>query len=75
MKKSTDITNRLRKVRVFIGWLGLLIATPFFIWGLLGLLGLVPSMLQVFGISGIRIPASITIIGLLVAAIGFWDYD
>ncbi|MFA0809635.1 hypothetical protein [Microbulbifer epialgicus] len=67
---------RLSKTtRFIIGWVGLLIAAPFFLWGLAGLLGVVPSMLKVFGIEGLRVPAGITIIGLVIAAIGFWDYE
>ena len=53
------------------GWLGVVIATPFFLWVPLGLIGLVPSMIDVFGIVGLRIPAGVTIAGLLLAAIGF----
>ncbi len=53
------------------GWLGVVIATPFFLWVPLGLIGLVPSMIDVFGIVGLRIPAGVTVAGLLLAAIGF----
>ncbi|MBK8537402.1 MAG: hypothetical protein IPL59_21225 [Candidatus Competibacteraceae bacterium] len=52
---------------------GLLITAPLFVWFLLGLLGLVPSMVQVFGPDGVRTPASIVVAGLLIAALGFWD--
>ncbi|WP_353375825.1 hypothetical protein [Microbulbifer sp. NBRC 101763] len=75
MKKKADTVSRSKKFRLIIGWIGLLVAMPFFFWALFGLLGMVPSILQVFGITGMRIPASITIIGLLMAAVGFWDYD
>jgi len=53
------------------GWLGVVIAVPFFLWALLGLTGLVPSMIDIFGVVGMRIPGSVTIAGLLLAAIGF----
>ena len=53
------------------GWVGVVIATPFFLWVPIGLTGLVPSMVDVFGIVGIRIPAAVTIAGLLLAAVGF----
>lgn len=55
--------------------LGLLIVAPLALWLPLGWLGLVPSMVEVFGVPGLRAPASIAILGLLIAAIGFWDYD
>jgi VIT1/CCC1 family predicted Fe2+/Mn2+ transporter len=52
---------------------GLLIAAPFFLWFFLGLLGLVPSIVQVFGPAEVRTPAAIVVAGLLIAALGFWD--
>jgi len=53
------------------GWVGVIIATPFFLWVPLGFTGLVPTMIDVFGVVGLRIPAAITIAGLLLAAVGF----
>ena len=55
------------------GFLGVAIAAPFFIWVPLGLIGLTPSMIDVFGIVGLRFPAAVTISGLLLAAIGFHE--
>ncbi|MFT5549105.1 MAG: hypothetical protein ACJA0I_001387 [Gammaproteobacteria bacterium] len=54
-----------------VGWIGVIIATPFFLWVPLGFTGLVPSMIDVFGVVGLRIPAAVTIAGLLLAAVGF----
>jgi len=56
------------------GWFGVLMALPFFIWVPAAWIGLVPSMVDVFGVVGLRVPASITIGGLLLAAIGFHDF-
>lgn len=53
------------------GCLGLVIAAPFFLWVPLGLIGLTPSLIDVFGVVGLRFPAAVTIGGLLLAAIGF----
>jgi len=64
--------NNLRARRV-IGSTGILLALPFFVWLPLGMLEFVPSMVDVFGITGLRIPASITVAGLLIAAIAFWE--
>ncbi|MDJ0958040.1 MAG: hypothetical protein QNI91_14330 [Arenicellales bacterium] len=61
------------RYRHYLGWFGLGLALPFFIWVLLSWLGATPSMVEVFGIAGIRIPASITIAGLLFAAVGFHE--
>ncbi|MFT6754397.1 MAG: hypothetical protein ACJA2O_004602 [Candidatus Azotimanducaceae bacterium] len=54
-----------------VGWLGVIIAAPFFLWVPLGFTGLIPSMIDVFGVVGLRIPAGVTIAGLLLSAIGF----
>ncbi len=54
-----------------LGWLGLALAAPFFVWAPLAAVAPVPSMIDVFGVVGLRIPASITIAGLLLAAVGF----
>ena len=56
-----------------IGSVGILLAFPFFVWLPLGALEFVPSMVDVFGVTGLRTPASITVAGLLIAAIAFWD--
>ena len=53
------------------GWVGVVVAAPFFLWVPLGFTGLIPSMIDVFGIVGLRIPAAVTIAGLLIAAVGF----
>lgn len=62
-----------RSVRRFLGVLGAATAAPFFAWLVLGFLDSVPSMLEVFGMAGLRIPASMTVGGLLLAAIGFYE--
>jgi len=59
--------------RRMLGVLGAITALPFFAWLPLGLLEFVPSMMDVFGIPGLRIPASLTIGGLLVAAVAFYE--
>jgi len=73
--KETLISERQAKVKSstlrVIGYLGLALAAPFFLWVPLGLTGLTPSMIDVFGVVGLRFPASVTISGLLLAAIGF----
>jgi len=64
--------GKIRLLRA-AGFLGVAIAAPFFIWVPLGLIGLTPSMIDVFGIVGLRFPAAVTISGLLLAAIGFHE--
>ncbi|MBB5211811.1 hypothetical protein [Microbulbifer hydrolyticus] len=59
--------------RRWLGYAGLVVVLPWAVWLVLGLFGWAPSMVAVFGIPGLRIPASIAIAGLLIAAIGFWQ--
>lgn len=68
----SDRKNVLRARRV-IGAVGIFLALPFFVWLPLGMLESVPSMVDVFGVIGLRIPASTTVAGLLIAAIAFWE--
>ena len=62
-----------RRVRRAIGWFGVLLAAPFFLWLVAGLLPGVPSMLEVFGLVGLRTPAAFAIGGLLLGAFGFHE--
>lgn len=73
--RSTGSGGRTRSVRVrrVIGVMGVAAALPLFVWLPLGWLQVVPSVVDVFGVVGIRYPASMTIGGLLVAAICFYD--
>lgn len=68
--RMNDERPSLSLLRV-AGWVGVVVATPFFLWVPLGFTGLIPSMIDVFGIVGLRIPAAFTIAGLLLAAVGF----
>ena len=62
-----------RRVRRVIGWTGIVMALPFFVWLLAGFVPGVPNIIEVFGVSGLRTPAAVTIAGLLLAAFGFHD--
>lgn len=63
----------LRRLQRLTGIAGVVLAAPFFVWLPLGLLQGVPSMVDIYGMAGLRIPAAVTICGLLVAAIGFYE--
>jgi len=54
--------------------LGIAMVLPFLIWLVLGWLPGIPSIVDVFGVTGLKIPAGIVIGGLLLAAIGFEDF-
>lgn len=73
--RSTGWARFGRRVRVrhVVGVMGIGVALPFFVWLPLGWLDSVPSMVDVFGMMGLRYPASMTIGGLLVGAICFYD--
>jgi hypothetical protein len=62
-----------RRVRRAFGWLGIVLSLPFFVWLAIGLVPGIPSMVDVFGIPGLRTPAAITIAGLLLGAFGFHE--
>jgi hypothetical protein len=57
-----------------LGAIGVLATVPVFAWLPLGMLESVPSMIDVFGVAGLRIPASVVVGGLLLAAIGFFEW-
>lgn len=54
--------------------LGISMAIPFFIWVPLGLLPSIPSIIDVFGIDGLKLPTGIVIGGLMLAAIGYEEF-
>lgn len=56
-----------------LGVAGVATALPFFVWLPLGWLETVPSMVDVFGVAGLRTPAGMTVAGLLLAAVGFHE--
>ena len=74
LKNFIDNQDRLLSARRIAGFFGLAMALPFFVWLPMGWIGWVPSVVDVFGITGLRIPASITVAGLLIAAVGFWEF-
>lgn len=75
MKNLFDKFSHSRKACLGLGVIGLLLVAPFVLWLPLGWLGVVPTMVETFGVPGLRIPASVVIAGLLMAAVGFWEYD
>lgn len=75
MRKQRHIREpgTFKRFRLVLGIAGCVMASVFFAWLLLGLVPGIPSMIDVFGVSGMRTPASITIAGLLLGAIGFYE--
>ena len=67
-EKALVFTRRLLRL------LGILMVLPFALWLLLGWIPGIPSIIDIFGITGLKIPAGIVIGGLLIAAIGFEDF-
>lgn len=60
-------------MKTFFRVLGIAMALPFLIWVPLGFLPAMPSIIDVFGIDGLKEPTGVVIGGLLLAAIGFED--
>jgi hypothetical protein len=54
--------------------LGILMAVPFFIWVPLGFVPSIPSIIDIFGMDGLKLPTGIVIGGLMLAAIGYEDF-
>ena len=65
--------SALSVIRKALGVFGVLIALPFAAWLPLSLFSAVPSMVDVFGMDGLRTPTSFVIGGLLIAALGFYE--
>jgi len=63
----------LSRRRRLLRYAGIGLALPWALWLMAGLFEGVPSMRDVFGIPGLKLPAAIAIAGLLIAAIGFWQ--
>ena len=63
-----------RRSRRILGWIGVIVVIPVFLWLPLGVLPFVPNMIEVFGIEGLRTPAAIAVAGLMLAAIGFHEF-
>ena len=59
------------KLRILVGSFGLIVSTLMLVWLITSLLGLTVSIIDVFGLEGLRIPAGIAIGGLMLAAVGF----
>jgi hypothetical protein len=69
----TDCCRQAGTLRAAAGIMGVALAGFFMAWLLLGWVGWVPAMADIFGIEGMRTPAAFTVGGLLLAAIAFWE--
>jgi len=64
----------LSQSRFFLGVLGIGVASAFFVWLLAGWFKWMPSLVDFFGVEGLRTPAAITVGALLLAAISLWEW-
>ena len=68
-------SDKMRAItRRFLRVVGILMFLPFAVWLLVGWIPGIPSIIDVFDVTGLKIPAGIAIGGLLIAAIGFEDF-
>ncbi|MBT8144383.1 MAG: hypothetical protein KJO55_06760 [Gammaproteobacteria bacterium] len=65
------IVSRRKRIALFVG---VAMFASFVAWLIIGLIPAAPSMVDVFGIEGLRYPAGIAVLGLLLAAYGCWNY-
>jgi hypothetical protein len=70
-KPTVQSRTTVSLVRTILGTLGLLATGLLFVWLVLGWIGFTYSILDVFGMAGIRYPAGVAIGGLLLAAVSF----
>ena len=73
-KQSKSDRALLKTAKKVARVLGVILALPFFIWLPLSLVPAIPSIIDVFGIGGLRIPTGFVIGGLMLAAFGFEDF-
>ena len=71
MNNRSPFAEAIKKV---LRLLGILMAVPFFIWVPLGLIPSIPSVIDIFGMDGLKVPTGIVIGGLMLAAIGYEDF-
>jgi len=71
LNNRSPFAEALKKV---LRVLGILMAVPFFIWVPLGLIPSIPSVIDIFGMDGLKVPTGIVIGGLMLAAIGYEDF-
>lgn len=63
----------LKRIRRIVGIVGVAVSAGFLLWIPVGLLPGIPSVIEVFGVDGLRTPASFTVGGLMLGAIGFFE--
>lgn len=76
MDKQQPSANRRRLdfIKKCARYLGIAMFSPFLVWLLVGLVPAVPSIIDVFGMGGLRVPTGVVIAGLVLAAFGFEDF-
>jgi len=67
--------GRSRRVQQVLGSAALSLAAIFVPWLPLGIIGVVPFVLEIPGESSLRLHAAAAVLCLLVAAWGFWESD
>jgi hypothetical protein len=70
-RKDRELLDAAKKIA---RTLGISMAAPMFVWLFIGFIPLVPSIVDVFGMNGLRIPTGVVIGGLMLAAFGFEDF-
>ena len=71
--QSESAANRPRRLRRSIGAVSFAVALALIGWLLLGILDVVPLVLQLPGESTVRTHAGASVLLLMIAAWGFWE--
>ena len=71
--QSGKLAKRPKALRRFVGAISFAVAMVFTAWLLLGILNVVPLLLQLPGESTVRSHAGAAVLLLMVAAWGFWE--
>lgn len=64
---------RLKRLRRAVGIFGISVAAGLLLWVPAGFVPGIPGPIDVFGIDGLRTPASFMVGGLMLGAIGFFE--
>lgn len=66
-------TPTMKRVRRGAGVIGILVAAALVLWIPAGFVPGIPGPVDVFGVDGLRTPASFAVGGLVLGAIGFFE--
>jgi hypothetical protein len=70
---TANMVRLSRRTQRTVGFAAFSFALVFVVWLPLGILGVIPFVLEIAGETRLRVHASASVLCLLIAAWGFWD--